>query len=80
MKLKRANAELKKIGWSWDYDQLQSIQTSVNNHTGEQISLEQIDTLLNLISQSDTKLQWFCEGCGGLVGVTMARKNVTVNI
>ena len=45
----RSNSELKKIGWSWDYEQMQSFQEVIYEQTGEQISLEQIDAMLNLL-------------------------------
>ena len=39
-----------KSGWSWNYEQMQSFQKVIDKHTGEQISLEQIDTFLSLLS------------------------------
>jgi hypothetical protein len=48
--IKRANTSDKASGWSWDYEQMQSFQKVINRHTGEQISLEQIDGFLSLLS------------------------------
>lgn len=48
--LLKASDSLKVMGWSWDYAQMQSFQKVIYNQTGEQISLEQIDAFLSLLS------------------------------
>ena len=47
--IKKANSEDRKIGWSFDYQQIQKIQDEIEKYSNERLSMEKINAMLSYL-------------------------------
>lgn len=50
--IKKASSPEVKLGWSFDYKQIQQIQTDIESKTNERLSMEQINAMLSYLEEN----------------------------